>query len=242
VRGFDTDGHGTHCCGIVAGRNLGVAPEVSLYVASVIESETIFTSVTRVAAGLNWIFRQFTRPDNEHLPAVLSMSLGFPGQLAGVPEQEWKQRLHTLRVLLRTLVQANVLPIVAIGNDGAGTFGYPGAFKQVLAVGAVGFDEAVASFSGSGQPPGEGVSKPDLVGYGVGVRSSIERDYSGESVYQRLNGTSMATPYVAGIAALYRSLQPTLTVQQVWDKLRETAKPLPVSSSRVGRGLARYVP
>src|SRR5262249_40781242 len=71
-RGFDTSGHGTHVCGIVGGRSVGVAPESQLYVASVIESETIFTSLTRVAAGLNWLFRQFTRPDNEHLPAVLS--------------------------------------------------------------------------------------------------------------------------------------------------------------------------
>lgn len=162
VRGFDTDGHGTHVCGIIGGKNIGVAPESRLYVASVIESETIFTSLTRVTAGLNWIFRQFTRPDNEHLPAVLSMSLGFPEGLPGVSAVEYQKRLQVMRTLLRTLLQANVLPVVAIGNDGPGQFGYPGAFKEVLGVGAVDFEQNVAGFSGGGRPSGEAVSKPDL--------------------------------------------------------------------------------
>jgi subtilisin family serine protease len=239
VRGFDTDGHGTHVCGIIAGKNIGVAPEAQLYAASVIESETIFTSLTRVAAGLNWLFRQFTRPDNEHLPAVLSMSLGFPENLPGVSDTQYQTRLKVMRTLLKTLVQANVLPIVAIGNEGKGNYGYPGAFKEVLGVGAVDFNGKVASFSGSGKPTGEGVSKPDLVGYGVGVNSALERDYGGQPIYQRLNGTSMATPYVAGIASLYRSLYPALTVQEIKAMLLDNAlslKPL----DRVGVGLARF--
>jgi Subtilase family len=243
VRGFDVDGHGTHVCGIIAGKSIGVAPEVQLYVASVIESETTMTSLTRVAAGLNWLFRQFTRPDNENLPAVLSMSLGFPKTLPGVPSDEYEKRLNVLRKLLQTLMQANVLPIVAIGNDGEGQFGYPGAFKEVLGVGAVEFTGEVAEFSGSGQPSGEGVLKPDVVGYGVGVYSCLERDYSGNAVYQRLNGTSMATPYVAGIAALYRSLYPALTLEEIKSMLLANA--LPLSSQprhRIGSGLARFQP
>ena len=242
VRGFDTDGHGTHVCGILAGRNTGVAPEAQLYVASVIESETILTSLTRVAAGLNWIFRQFTRPDNEHLPAVLSMSLGFPPNLPGVSDSQYEQRLRIMRTLLETLYQANVLPVVAIGNDGEGNYGFPGAFKDVMGIGAVDFEGNVASFSGSGTHPTEGVSKPDLVGYGVGVNSALERDYGGSAIYQRLNGTSMATPYVAGIAALYRSLYPTLTVNDLKDMLFDNALSLTGQpKKRTGAGLARFV-
>jgi hypothetical protein len=75
------------------------------------------------------------------------------------------------------------------------------------------------------------------------VRSELERDYSGGPLYQRLNGTSMATPYVAAIAALYRSQRPTLTVTEVWDKLLQTASDLPGEDrGRIGAGLARFVP
>jgi len=244
VRGFDIDGHGTHVCGIIAGQKIGVAPEVGLYVASVIESETIKTSLTRVATGLNWIFREFTSPHNEHLPAVLSMSLGFPGpsELPNISKGDYEQRLKAMQTLLRTLIQANVLPVVAIGNDGSGKFGYPGAFDNVLGVGAIDFGGNIAKFSGSGHAPGQQNAKPDLVGYGVGVNSSLERNYEGESIYQRLNGTSMATPYVAGIAALYRSQNPSLTVEEVWHKLLDTALSLPNQKpGRVGVGLARFV-
>jgi subtilisin family serine protease len=218
-----------------------VAPESGLYVASVIESETLSTSLTRVVAGLNWLLRQFTRPDNEHLPSVLSMSLGFPQSFVQHADPEDQHKLHSLQVLLRTLIQANVLPIIAIGNDGPGSNGYPGALADVLAVGAVNFEGKLAPFSGSGPVPVSGIQKPDLVGYGVGVNSSLERDYSGDCIYQRLNGTSMATPYVAGIAALYRSLNPTLTVKEVWAMLLENALPLPKEPvDRVGKGLARF--
>src|SRR5262249_31548119 len=78
VRGFDTEGHGSHVCGILAGRNLGVAPEGELNVAAVIESETTRTSLIRVTYGLNWVLRKFRTPENEREAAVLNLSLGFP--------------------------------------------------------------------------------------------------------------------------------------------------------------------
>jgi subtilisin family serine protease len=238
-RGFDTDGHGTHVCGILSGKTVGVVPESQLYVASVIESETIFTSMSRVASGLNWLFRQFTRPDNEHLPAVLSMSLGFPAELPDVPENLYQQRLNTLQIFLRTLLQANVLPVVAIGNNGPSTMGYPGAFPEVLGVGAVDFAGNVAPFSGGGTIAG-GRTKPDLAGYGVGVKSALERDYDGRSVFRRMNGTSMATPYVAGIATLYRSLHPAESVDTIKEMMQDAAQPLPHPTNRVGKGLACF--
>lgn len=246
VRGFDTDGHGTHCCGIVAGQHIGIAPEAQLYVASVIESERISTSLARVLAGLNWLLRQFTRPDNEHLPGVLSMSLGFPGAIDSFTGEtlssiEYQRRLQVMRTMLRTLIQANTLPIVAIGNEGWGKFGYPGAFEDVLGIGAVDYQGKLASFSGGGMVD-HGVSKPDVVGFGVEVLSSIERDYAGRSIYQRLSGTSMATPYVAGIAALYRCLHPAFTVSDVMDKILTTCDPSFANPQpRGGAGLARFV-
>src|SRR5262249_48199031 len=61
TRGFDTRGQGTHVCGILAGKTVGVAPEVSLSVAAVIESETTHTSLIRITYGLEWVMQQFSR-------------------------------------------------------------------------------------------------------------------------------------------------------------------------------------
>jgi subtilisin family serine protease len=244
VRGFDPDGHGTHVCGIVAGTSVGVAPECKLYVASVIESETTRTSLIRVASGLNWILRQFTRPDNEHLPGVLNMSLGFPSvRPTDVPQAEYDLRIKAIRMLLKTIVQANVVPLVAIGNDGAGQFGVPGAFREVAGVGAADFSGKVAPFSGGGRVTAESpaVNKPDFVGYGVGIYSSVERDYEGRSNYQRFSGTSMATPYASGIAALFRCREPQLTVAQVIDRIKQNAVPLNEPAIRQGAGLVRFI-
>ncbi|MGZ3459283.1 MAG: subtilisin-like protease PopC [Archangium sp.] len=210
VRGFDPDGHGTHVAGIAAGQFHGVAPEVDLYVASVIESETIRTSLGRVAAGMDWLLHQFSTPENATRPAVVNMSLGFPVQPpAGVSDLEYHLNIRALQTLVRRLVDANVLPVVAAGNGGAGTAGYPAAFPEALAVGAVDFARRVASFSASGVVNQRAV--PDVMGYGVNVYSSTERRCNNQAFYERMSGTSMAAPYVAGLAALYRCRSPDLT-------------------------------
>ncbi len=241
VRGFDTDGHGTHVCGIIAGRHLGVAPEVKLHAAGVIESETTLTSITRVVAGLRWVMNQFSRPENERLPGVLNLSLGFPPTIDGTQGATFQQRLRTMQLILRSMVQANILPVAAIGNDGAGNYGFPGAFPEALGVGAVSFTKKIASFSGSGPVAGSAsLKKPDVVGYGVGVNSSVERDYDNESIYQRFNGTSMAAPYAAAIAALYRSRRPTMSVDDTLKALRDNAISVSGPANRVGAGLVRF--
>jgi subtilisin family serine protease len=238
VRGFDPAGHGTHVCGTLGGSGLGIAPAARLHVASVIESETTRTSLARVAYGLDWMLREFSRPAHRGRPAVLNLSVGFPATDPGVPPAEMRKRLEALRRMLATLAEANVLPVVAVGNGGPGQCGYPAAFDEVLAVGAVDFDLNRASFSGSGDGlPGR--PKPDLVGYGVGIRSASERDFRGRSQYTCREGTSMAAPYVSGIAALYRSWKPHLSVSETIRLLTDTALPCGPST---GAGLARFVP
>ncbi|RYZ35117.1 MAG: peptidase S8 [Myxococcaceae bacterium] len=138
VRGFDPDGHGTHVCGIAAGVHHGVAPEVDLYAASVIESETIRTSLGRVAAGMEWLLHQFSAPENASRPAVVNLSLGFPLQPPpGISEADYLLNQRALQTMLRRLLDSNVLPVVAAGNSGPNTVGYPAAFPEALAVGAV---------------------------------------------------------------------------------------------------------
>lgn len=235
VRGFDPDGHGTHVCGIIAGRTIGVAPEAKLVVASVIESETTRTSLIRVAYGLDWMLRQFSSPANEHHPAVVNMSLGFPASLIG--QEGFAERLAVIRRLLQTLHQANVLPIVAVGNDGPGQFGYPAGFEEALGVGAVDLQGRIAGFSGS-TPARRKPAKPDIFGYGVDIHSAIERDYQGRSAYQTMSGTSMAAPFVTGIAALLLCRNPMLSAAELRRALLDHARPL--DGAPGGAGLAAF--
>jgi hypothetical protein len=243
VFGFDTDVHGTHVSGIMVGKTRGIVPNAEFYMASVIESETTLTSLTRVVHGLDWLLAKFAEPENRNLPAVVNLSLGFPATMPG-DHAEYESRIRAIRYIIRDLLDANVLSIAAIGNSGEDTFGYPGAFSEALGVGAVDSRHIVASFSGNRRNIGEPIEaeKPDLVGYGVQVYSSVERDYAGRSYYGPLNGTSMASPYVTGIAALYRAALPEKSAAEIKDIILSKCLPLgDQPAHRVGAGLARYV-
>ena len=239
-RGFDVDGHGTHVCGILAGRSMGVAPDVDLMVASVIESETLRTSLVRVVTALEEMLAVFQRPEHAGKPIILNMSLGFlPDALSPDDLQAVVKGIERILGTLRTTFQ--VLPIVAVGNDGNGIVRAPATFADTLSVGAVGDDLSAAPFSGGGISTLSGEWEPNFVGYGVDILSGFQRTQEGISEYLRMSGTSMAAPYVAGIAALYAGQDPSLQGTKLWAKLTETALPLAGDPDRVGGGLVRFV-
>ena len=121
--------------------------------------------------------------------------------------------------------------VAAMGNDGTGSPSYPAAYPDVVSVGAIDRTDQRASFSQTG-------SHIDVVAPGVDVLSTYP-----DNTYASLSGTSMATPHVSGVAALVRSVRPSLTPAQVADILRSTARPLrddagdPVPNDRYGCGL-----
>jgi subtilisin family serine protease len=239
VRGFDTNGHGTHVTSIVAGKNVGVAPDVDLMVASVIESETVKTSLERVVVALDWMLSQFQLDHNADKPTIINLSLGF--------RQDWIEAtqlesvLEGMRLLLSTLVvDFDVLPVVAIGNDGPGIVLAPGYFPECLSVGAVDHDLEPAWFSSSGLSPLTGEPVPNIAGYGVNVLAALERNIHRRSLYAEKSGTSMAAPYVTGIAALIASANPELQGDGLRQHLVEHALRLPRAGNRVGAGLARF--
>jgi subtilisin family serine protease len=239
VRGFDVHGHGTHVCGIIGGRTVGVAPGAELMVAAVIESETVRTSLERIVIALDWMLSQFRLEEHRDKPMIVSMSLGFREDWISAPA------FHTvtegMRLLLATLVHDfDVLPVVAIGNDGPGQVRAPGYFTEALAVGAVDFEGGIWPYSGSGLSP-DGVAKPDLMGYGVDVVSSLERDIGRRSIYAPMSGTSMAAPYVTGIAALLAEAHPGLQGEALRERLIRDALSLEAPPERAGAGLARYL-
>lgn len=240
VRGFDVSGHGTHVTGIVGGKNIGVAPGAELLVASVIESETHKTSLERIVIALNWMLSHFGLEENLSKPLIINMSLGFLPQW--INNAQIEPVINGIRNIVRVLVEDfDVLPIVAIGNDGLGRMRAPGYFPETLSVGAVDNDLQPATFSGGGISPITGDPEPNLVGFGVDVLSSLERDVDRRSIYANLDGTSMATPYVTGIAALLASRDPSLQGMALRQKLIEDALAIDEPANRVGAGLARFL-
>jgi subtilisin family serine protease len=205
----DTEDHGTHTAATIAGREhgghaVGVAPGAGLASAIVIEGGDV---VARVLGGMDWAVGQGIR--------ILSMSLGFRGW--------WEDFLPLVRLLRRR----NILPVFAVGNEGPGTSRSPGNYTEALSVGA--FDEGglIAEFSSSQRfrrlrDP----IVPDLVAPGVNVISA--RPGGG---YQAMSGTSMATPHVAGLAALLLEAEPKATETQVERAI--------VRSAILGKGTTR---
>jgi subtilisin family serine protease len=212
---FDSDEHGTHTAATIAGRPvkgfaMGVAPEAGLLSAMVIEGGNV---IARVLGGMNWAI--------ENEAKVLSMSLGIRGWV-----EDWVPIIQTLRA-------RGVLPVIAVGNEGAGTSRSPGNYAESLSVGALDQSGAVADFSSSQKFLREkDPVVPDLVAPGVGIKSAVPK--GGFAV---MDGSSMATPHIAGLAALLFGASPGATVDQIEDAIFKSCKLLPgMTDLRAGRG------
>ena len=132
--------------------------------------------------------------------------------------------------------QLGILPIVAIGNENHGNSSSPGNAPNAFSIGAVEkmprnkLDVAFFSSEASLVFPGEAsdalVHKPDVVAPGVQVYSCIppQKRPEGTFEYTYMDGTSMATPHVSGVAALLMAAKPTAPVSDIIRALKETAK------------------
>ena len=139
---------------------------------------------------------------------------------------------------------AGVVPVVAAGND-FGDFGYgsvssPGNAPDAITVAAVSSRDVIADFSSAGPTPTSLEMKPDVSAPGVNVLSSLP---VGQGTWGLLSGTSMATPHVAGAAALLKERHPDWTVAELKSALEQTGDPVKspsgaeVLSTREGGGL-----
>jgi subtilisin family serine protease len=215
-RPHDTDEHGTHTAATIAGRkvggrSVGVAPGATLASAIVIEGGN---AVARVLGGMDWAVGKGVR--------VLSMSLGFRGYI------------EDFLPITRILRERNILPVFAVGNEGPGTSRSPGNYAAALSVGAVDEEGAIADFSSSHRfTRKKDPIVPDLAAPGVGVISA--KPGGG---WQAMDGTSMATPHVAGLAALLFQARPDATATQVERAIfRSCARGPGVSRERGNRGI-----
>ena len=212
----DTEGHGTHVAGLVAGSRVGVAPGVKLTNVIMIPKGrgmlSDFVSALEFVAG------------NPEI-SILNMSAGIPGYRPG------------MRSAVEAVMRTGVLPVIAIGNDGRNTSRSPGNYREVLSVGASTKDDWVASFSGGGTMvvDHQSYAIPDLVAPGDKVTSCVMG-----GGYESWSGTSMATAVVSGLAALIIERYPTITGADLQDELLRAARKLPgVAVTRQGEGLAQ---
>ncbi len=153
------------------------------------------------------------------------MSLGFP----------YYEPLFA-ELLEFVIDQYGILPVVAIGNENHGSTNSPGNAPSAFSVGAVeklprrkidvAFFSSGASLVFPADPTNTLVNKPDVVAPGVQVYSCIppEKTPRGTLDYSYMDGTSMATPHVAGVAALLMAARPQAPVRTIIDALKATAK------------------
>nr|WP_238354867.1 S8 family serine peptidase [Kribbella sandramycini] len=217
----DRNGHGTHVASTIAGtaaasggKYKGVAPEATLYDGKVCDDfgECQFSAII---AGMEWAA-------TEVKAKVVNVSLGGLDTPGIDPIEETVNRLSAA---------TDSLFVIAAGNEGpgAGTVGSPGSAEAALTVGAVDKQDKLAEFSSRGPRVGDEGIKPDVTAPGVGIVAAKAKDATiGTPVgdhYLELEGTSMATPHVAGAAALLAQQHPDWSPATLKGALMGSAKP-----------------
>jgi subtilisin family serine protease len=182
----DCHGHGTHVAGTVGGSTYGVAKAVRLVAVKVLNCAGSGT-LSGVVAGINWV------TNNAVEPAVANMSLGGGAS-------------SSIDSAVANSVASGVTYVVAAGNSSANACNSsPARAPSAITVGATSSNDARASFSNFG-------SCLDIFAPGVSIPSAW---YTSNTATRTLSGTSMASPHVAGAAALVLSANPSFSPSQV---------------------------
>ncbi len=222
----DNNGHGTHVAGTVAASFrtdkgiAGVAPEAHLLILKVLTGEgsgEYQGIIDAIHFAIEW------KGPKEETVSVISMSLGGP------------EDVEELYAAIRRAVRAGIPVVCAAGNEGddihdTDEFAYPGAYGEVIQVGAVDFDRRIANFSNTND-------EIDLVAPGVDIYSTFPG-----GKYASLSGTSMATPHVSGALVLIKNIAEKefareLTEAELYAQLVRRTMPLGYPKTAEGNGL-----
>lgn len=224
----DKHGHGTHTVGTACGTRrsdivprYGIAYNAEIYVGKVLSNQGRGTDGT-ILAGIEWAVNNQCR--------VVSMSLGA----RVMPGEPYSQAFEKSA---KRALAAGTLLVAAAGNDSQRPetvmpVSHPANCPSIMAVAAIDPEEAVAWFSNAGLNPDGG--QIDLSAPGVDVYSS----WPVPGAHRGLSGTSMATPHVAGIAALFAQATGGRGAE-LWTALVQAARRLPLPSVDVGSGLVQ---
>ena len=226
----DLNGHGTHCTGIAAGglrgsnnSRYGVSSEAKIFIGKVL-SNAGSGSDSGILAGMDWAMANGCK--------VISMSLGA----ATRPGQSYSRIYEDIA---KKALGSGTLIIAAAGNESRRSsnviqpVGHPANCPSIMAVAAIDRFLKVADFS-CGAINGDG-GEINIAGPGVSVMSA----YKAPQNYISISGTSMATPFVAGVAAQLWEKNPSATPKQIWDLLVSSARPIGLPQTDVGAGLVQ---
>lgn len=223
----DMHGHGTHCIGTacgntdMSGQRYGVAKDSLIYAGKVLSNQG--------SGAQAWILNGMIWAANNGCK-VISMSLGsrvFPGQGYDIAYERAAQ----------FALSKGAVVVAAAGNESRRSWnqfspvGSPADCPSVIAVAAIDSNLSVADFSNRAINP---TGQVDIAGPGVMIYSSWPIPMR----YRTISGTSMATPHIAGIIALFWEKFPTYTPSQIIYELRRLARTLPMPNFDVGAGLS----
>jgi serine protease len=197
--GIDCNGHGTHVAGTIGGTKFGLAKNVKLKAVRVLDCKGSGSNIG-VVRGIEAVTKDHQLNGG---PAVANMSLGGG-------------KSQVVDVAVQKAIEAGVVMVVAAGNEHADACGgSPSGVREAITVGASDVQDRIASFSNFG-------TCVDIFAPGVNITSAFAGSDTQENT---ISGTSMATPHVVGVAALFLSANPTATPAQVATALINGATP-----------------
>jgi hypothetical protein len=203
----DCNGHGTHVAGTVGGSNYGVAPGVAIVPVRVLDCSGS-GSTSGVIAGIDWVIAHHIAGT----PAVANMSLGG-------------RRSSAIDIAVQSAVADGVVFVVAAGNSTADACQTsPAGEPLAITVGATTSADARSSFSNYG-------SCVDVFAPGSSITSAW---YTSTTASNTISGTSMASPHVAGVAALGLEISPNSSVAQICNWITSTATQGVISNAGSG--------
>jgi serine protease len=201
----DCNGHGTHVAGTVGGSTYGVAKAAHLIAVRVLNCQGSGTDAG-VIAGIDWVTQNHVKP------AVANMSLGGGASTS-------------LDNAVRNSIAAGVTYAIAAGNDNANACNSsPARVGEAITVGSTTSSDARSSFSNFG-------TCLDIFAPGSSITSAWS---TSDTATNTISGTSMATPHVAGVAALYLAANPNATPAQVRNAIVAAATTGKVTSAGSG--------
>ncbi len=225
---YDDNGHGTFVAGVLAGSGVssagkycGIAPDCNLITLKALNSDGQ-TQAFKVLDAMQWVFENREKYNIK----IVCMSFGSTPLARNDP----------LSIGAASLWDAGIVVVSAVGNDGPkpSSVKSPGSCSKIITVGCAdttGEQTTIADFSSRG--PIFDIIKPDLVAPGVDI-TSLSND---KNLFTKMSGTSVSTPFVAGVAALLLQREPNLTPNQIKSIIMYSTTKLDCAPNTCGMGL-----